>query len=98
MMGFTGSQLVVADGVVGSSGKPIRVFSMHILSGGGGAAVVSLRSGTAVSGTIRITETGTISTGKTFTYGKYGYLFEAGCYCDVDANTTSVLIEFEQEL
>lgn len=98
MQGFAGTQLVTSDGVVGVSGSPVRIFSIHILSSGGGAAVVSLRSGTAVSGTIRITETGTVSTGKTFTYGEYGYLFEAGCYCDVDANTTSVAVQYEQEL
>lgn len=95
---FTGTQLVTADGVVGTSGKPVRIFSIHILSGAGGGAVVNLRSGTAVGGTIRIKETGTVDTGKTFDYGKYGYLFEAGCFCDVDANTTSVAVQFEKEV
>lgn len=95
---FTGTQLVTADAVVGTANMPVRIFSIHILSGGGGAAVVNLRAGAAVGGTIRIKETGTISTGKTFNYGKYGYLFETGCFCDVDANTTSVAVQFEQEL
>lgn len=98
MAGESGTQLIVADGVVGTSGKPVRIFSIHILSGAGGAAVVNLRSGTAVGGTIRIKETGTIDTGKTFSYGKYGHLFEAGCFCDVDANTTSVAVNYSQEL
>lgn len=98
MQGFVGTQLITQDGVVGTSGSPVRIFAIHILSGGGGAAVVSLRSGTAVSGTIRIKETGTSATGKTFSYGKFGVLFEAGCYCDIDANTTSVAVAYEQEL
>jgi len=94
---MTGSQLITADGVVGTSGKAVRIFAIHILSSGGGGAVVKLRSGTAVGGTIRIQETGTVSTGKTFTYGKNGHRFEAGCYCDIDANTTSVLVEYKEE-
>jgi hypothetical protein len=97
MLGNSGSQLISADGVVGVSGKPIRIFNIHIISGAGGAAVVNLRSGAAVGGTIRIKETGIIDTGKTFSYGKRGFLFEAGCYCDVDTNTTSVLVQYVQE-
>jgi hypothetical protein len=97
MQGVAGDQLVTADLAVGTSGAPIRVFSMHIISGAGGGAIVNLRSGTAVGDTIRIKETGTASQGKTFTYGKYGYLFESGCFCDVDANTTSALVTFIKE-
>lgn len=98
MQGFAGVQLVTQDGVVGVSGRPTRIYSIHILSGAGGGAVVNLRSGTAVGGTIRIKETGTVDTGKTFNYGKYGHLFEAGCFVDVDANTTSVAVSYAQEL
>lgn len=94
---FTGTQLVTADAAISTANKPVRIFSIHILSGGGGAAAVSLRSGGTVSGTVRVTETGTISTGKTFNYGKYGLLFEAGCFCDIDANTTSCAVQFELE-
>lgn len=95
---MSGSQLITADGVVGTSGKPIRVYSIHVISGAGGGAVVNLRSGTTVSSTIRIVATGTASQGVTFNYGNEGQLFEAGCYCDVDANTTSVLVSFTKEL
>lgn len=97
MQGFTGVQLVTSDIALGTSGKPVRIFSMHLISGGT-ASVVQLRAGTAVSGTIRIKETGTISTGKTFTYGKYGFLFETGCFVDVDANVVSVAIEYAEEI
>lgn len=97
MAGESGGQLVTSDIAVGTSGSPVRIYSIHILSSGGGAAVVNLRAGTAVSGTIRIKETGTISTGKTFNYGKNGFLFETGCFCDIDANTTSCLVNYSQE-
>ena len=94
---FVGTQLATADIAVGVAGKPTRVFAIHILSTGGGGAVVALRDGATVSGTIYVQETGTTSTGKTFIYGKYGMLFPDGCFCDVDANTTSVAIAYEQE-
>lgn len=94
----SGSQLITADGVVGASGKPTRVYGIHVISGAGGGAVINLRSGTAVSGTIRIKSTGTASQGVTFTYGNHGQLFESGCYCDVDTNTTSVLVNYSQEV
>ena len=95
--GFSGSQLVTADVVLGSTGKPIRVFGMHILSGGGGGGVVILRTGIAVGGAIWVQETGTTSTGKTFDYENTGFLFPNGCFVDVDANVTSVLVQFAVE-
>ena len=91
-----GSVLVTADGELISAGVPVRVLNMHIKSSGGGAAVVSLKNNGS-SGTAWITETGTVSTGKTFDYGIQGHLFPLGCYVDVDANTTSVLIACSKE-
>lgn len=91
-----GTVLITADGAVGTSGVATRVFNIHIISGGGGAAIVNLRNGTLVTDTIYIKETGTVSTGKTFDYGMKGHLFPAGLYVDVDANTTSVAVQFGQ--
>lgn len=89
-----GSVQLTADGVVGTSGSPVRVFNMHIVSGGGGAAIVSLYNNTAATGTAYMKETGTVSTGKTFDYGNGGQLFASGCFVDVDTNTASVLISY----
>jgi hypothetical protein len=91
-----GDQLITADGVIGVSGKPIRLFNMHIISGAGGGAIVSVRAGTVVGGTIQITETATASTGKTFDYGMHGHYFPTGAFVDVDTNTTSVLVSYSQ--
>jgi hypothetical protein len=91
-----GYQLVVADGVLSSAGEPVAVYGMNIISTGGGGAVIKLRSGSAVSGTIIIQETGTTSQGKSFNYGGNGIVFPSGCYVDVDANTTSVAIEYQR--
>lgn len=94
MIQNAGAQLFTADGQVGSSGTPaVRVFMLHIISGGT-AAIVSLRSGSSAGATSLVTETGTISTGKTINYGEKGMLFSSGCFVDVDVNTTSALVTF----
>lgn len=92
-----GTQLITADGVLGTSGAPVRVFAIHILSAGGGAGVVKLLNGTSGSGTLYIQETGTTNDGKTFIYGPAGYFFPAGCYVDIDSNTTSVAVSLIQQ-
>jgi len=96
MQGFTGSVLFTADGALPPSGQPVRIYNMHIISGGS-AGVVSLRDGTTVADTIRITETGTASTGRTIEFGETGVLFENGCFYDEDANVTSTLITYATE-
>ena len=94
MIQNAGTQLITADGVVLSAARAVRIFTIHIISGAGGGAVVNLRSGSVVGATIWITETGTASTGITFNYGTQGVLFPSGCFVDVDANTTSVAVVY----
>ena len=89
-----GSQLVTADGVLGISGTAKFVYGIHIISAATGA-VVNLRNGTLVTDTIYIAETGTASKGITFNYNE-GFFFPAGCYVDVDANTTSVIVSYDE--
>ena len=99
MFDVAGSVLKTADGVVGLSGKPVRVFRIHVLSGGT-AGVVNLYNGTSNSDDLYIQETcGTVSTGNLFDYGEEGFLFPNGCYYEeaVDANVTSTLITFRNE-
>lgn len=90
-----GDQLVTASGVLGTSGKPIRVYSMNLISSGT-ASVIQLKSGTASGGAIWIQETGTISTGKTFDYGYHGQYFPSGCFVTVDGNIVSAEISYSQ--
>ena len=94
MIQNAGTQLITADGVVGAAGVAVRIFAIHVISGGGGAAVPALRSGSVIGGTIWIKETGTTGTGKTFSYGLQGVHFPNGCFVDVDANTTSVAVTY----
>lgn len=91
-----GDQLITGDGVLNTSGEPVAIYGVNILSGAGGGGVVNLRSGTAVSGAIVIQEKGTASQGKSFSYGGKGIVFPSGCYVDVDANVTAVAVSFKR--
>lgn len=90
-----GNVLLTADGVVGTSGNPIRVFSIHIISGST-AGVVNLRNGTLVTDTIYLKHTGVASDGVTYNFAG-GVRFPDGCYYDEDANVTSSLIVYTEE-
>lgn len=85
-------QTITADGVIGNSGKPIRVYAIAITSGGT-AAVVAFHNGTSTSGQRMLQGTGTIS--KTVLVPDIpteGLLFPAGLFVDVDTNTTDVTV------
>lgn len=96
MIQNAGVQSIVGNNpiAIGAAGKPVRVFAMHIISGGGGASVVSLRNGSTVAGTIWVTQTGTTSTGATFNFGSHGMVFSAGCFVSTDANSADVTITY----
>lgn len=97
MIQNSGSQAFsTTDIVLGTSGKPTRVFAISFLSGGT-AGVVILRNGTSTGGTAFVQENGVISAGKTVTYGTTGILFPAGCFIDTDNNVSSGVISFSQE-
>src|SRR4051812_37811186 len=99
MIQNAGSQLFTADGAVGTSGVAARVFTVHVISSSGATApVLALRNGTSASATVYIQQTGTatVGAGNTFHFGTQGVLFPAGCFCDVDSNTTSALVVYNQ--
>lgn len=96
-MQYGGTQLVTADGVVGTSGSPVRIYAIHILSGAGGSGTVQLRSGTGASGTIYVQEAGTANEGRTVLFGTCGYFFPSGCYADIDSDVTSVAVSYIQQ-
>ena len=84
---------LTADGVLNSSGKPVAIRTIHIMSGAT-PGVVILRHGTAVTDTATIQETGTANTGRTIDLGA-NVVFPSGCFVDVDANVTYVTIGYE---
>ena len=92
----SGSVRLTADGLVGGSGKAIRVYSAVMQSGSGGAGELVLRDGTTASGTIYVQEAGTAAS-KTKTYNFCGGLtFPNGCFFDKDTNTDAVVVNYEQ--
>ena len=99
MIQNAGSQALVSgtSAVIGTSGKPTRVFCVNYTSDGT-AGVLILRNGTSSGGTAYVTENGTVSSGKTIIYGTAGVLFPAGCYASLDAHCTGGVITYSQEM
>ncbi len=98
MIQNAGSQAIVSgtDAVIGTSGKPTRIFAVNFTSDGT-AGVLILRNGTSTGGTAYATENGTVSSGKTITYGTPGLLFPGGCFMDVDTHCTGGVVSYSQE-
>ena len=90
-----GSVRITADGAIGTSGKPVRIYSISLISGGT-ASVLSLLDGTSAAGTQQVSLTGTASTGMIANFAG-GLRFPSGCYADVDGNISSATIVFNQE-
>lgn len=91
----SGSKYLAADGVIGVSAKPVRIYSVEVLSGGT-AGVLVLRNGSTASGTIYVQQTcATVSETNTFNWCG-GLTFPDGCFFDKDTNVTSVVVNYEQ--
>ena len=97
MPATSGAISITSDGAVGTSGKPIRLWAVNMLSAGTAGQLV-LRNGTSDSAAIWIREVGTINTGKTVPYGNQGILFPLGMFYDDDSNFTGVTIQYSEEL
>lgn len=93
MIQNSGTQFFTAAGVVGASGKAVRVFSIVVVSDGT-AGVTTVRNGTSSGGTAYDIITGTVSTGAIRYYGTQGVVFAAGCYIDADAHSVGVTVSF----
>ncbi len=87
---MTGSYRVTADGYAGPAG-PVRVYSI-IVKSTGTAAVVAVLNGAAGDQFDQIN--GTISKAVQRPY-EGGLVFPLGCYIDLDANTSYVVVELE---
>ena len=84
------------DGVLGLSGKAIRVYAICIDSTAGGASVVAFHNGTSASDTKFLTGTGTVSKAVLVPdIPASGLLFPSGLYVDVDGNTNNVTVWLE---
>jgi len=90
-----GSQKRTTDGVIGTSGKKIRLYGL-ICRAGGSDAVVALHDGTSTAGAQMDAINITASTTNRVSYPGGLYL-GSGCFIDVDANTSFVVAIYEQE-
>jgi hypothetical protein len=89
---------LTADGQVGPASKDIRIFWIHLVSGGT-ASVASLKLGTSTSGDAYAQIDGTANSGVTVNFGG-GLLFpgdSGGCYFDADANISYCTIGYGLE-
>lgn len=91
----TGTVVKTADGIVGVSGKPVRIFAVNNVSGGTAGDVV-LRNGTTAAGTVYVQLTGTANAGTAWDFHE-GVLFPDGCFYDHDSNNTFATITYSQE-
>lgn len=81
---------LTADGAVGTSGRKIRVYSVHLVSGASNSTC-TLKLGTSTSGTAYIQIDGVASTAVTLNFNG-GILFPTGCFLDADANISYATI------
>jgi len=95
-MGIGSSGVVVktADGNLSTAGKPIRVFSLTVVSAS--TAGAALYNGTSISGTARVSIDGVASRSNTQNF-EGGLLFPDGCYVDL-VGASQAVIECRLEL
>jgi len=86
---------LTADGLVGTSGMPIRIFSIHLVSGAT-ASTTTFRDGTTSSDTAHIQVDGIASQGVTIGFNG-GVRFPNGCFMDTDANISYSTIVYTEE-
>lgn len=91
-----GTQVRTTDGVIGDSGKKIRLYGIIVNSDASGSAV-HLYDGTGTGGVKQDTITGAASVSTRVNYAG-GLVFSSGLYIDLDGSHTSfVTAIYEQE-
>jgi len=90
-----GTQRITADIAVGTSGKPIRVFAVHLVSGASDSTLIFL-NGTSTANTTYCQVDGVANEGVTLNFAG-GMRFPAGCFADVDANINYATVVYTEE-
>lgn len=94
---MAGSSRLTAAGVLGVSGKPVRVFGFTMRSGTGGPGSVTLYNGTATTDPEKYKMTGNTDASSDKVFAREGKHFPSGCYVDIDSNVTYVDFDYVQE-
>lgn len=92
-----GSTRITAAGVVGVSGKPVRIFGFTTRSGAAGVGTVTLYNGTSTAGTEKYRFQGNQDASADKVFATEGKFFPAGCYADLDTDVTYVDFDYVQE-
>ena len=90
-----GNTRITADKVVGTSGKPIRVYWVHLISGASASTLI-LKNGTSTGGTAYIQVDGSATSGVLLNFAG-GCRFPDGCFADVDANISYAMVGYTEE-
>lgn len=92
-----GYKSITVSGPIGTSGKPIRLFWMTVLSNGTAGSVISLYNNTTNTGNELIDFTGTTSKSTPVpNIPTEGLLFPNGLFVQADANMVQVNAGYEQ--
>jgi len=86
---------LAADGAVGVSGKPMRIYWIHLVSGAT-ASTTSLKNGTSTAGTAYCQVDGKANEGVLLNFAG-GMRFPDGCFMDTDANISYATIGCTRE-
>lgn len=92
-----GSIRITAAGVVGVSGKSVRIFGFTTRSGNGGVGTVTLYNGTSTAGTEKYRFQGNTDASADKVFPAEGKHFPGGCYADLDSDVTYVDFDYVQE-
>lgn len=90
-----GSQKRTDDGVIGTSGKKIRIYGFIVRAGGSDTSVEVYNGTTAADTLVDVIAASANTTTRIMYAG--GMLLGSGCFINVDANTSFVTAILEQE-
>jgi len=94
---MAGSSRLTAAGVLGVSGKSLRVYGFTVRSGAGGPGTVTLYAGTSTGGVEKYRFQGNTDASADKVFATEGKHFQTGCYVDFDADVTYVDFDYLQE-
>lgn len=93
----SGTVTLTADGAVGTSGKPVRIYSIYWVKETGAETMV-VRHGISSSASIVIEQVSTADDGNLLDFGAEGMLFPSGAFYDEGTAITTATFTFRVEL
>jgi len=93
-----GTQQIVGDGdiAIGTSGHPIRIFSVEAISGGTATTLLLFNDTAIVAGSRYAQVDGIANKSVVINYAG-GKRFPAGCFLQTDANSAYTTVVFTEE-